>query len=71
MAGGSFKKERGLRKSNERVIGFGKSVILQGALLLGFDGVIYSFHLALGKELPELVQNISLGPTGVHFRMNF
>ncbi len=71
MAGGLYMKERGLRKSNERLIGFGKSVILQGAFLLAFDGVMYGFHQARGKELPELVQNISLGPTGVHFRMNF
>jgi hypothetical protein len=71
MAGGLYMKERGLRKSNERLIGFGKSVILQGAFLLAFDGVMYGFHQAHGKELPELVQNISLGPTGVHFRMNF
>lgn len=71
MAGGFFMKERGLRKGNDRLIGFGKSVILQGAFLLAFDGVMYGFHHVHGKELPNLVQNISLGPTGVYFRMNF
>ncbi|SDA95482.1 hypothetical protein SAMN03080617_04083 [Algoriphagus alkaliphilus] len=71
MAGGFFMKERGLRKGNDRLIGFGKSVILQGAFLLAFDGVMYGFHHVHGKELPDLVQNISLGPTGVYFRMNF
>ncbi|MDP2041608.1 MAG: hypothetical protein Q8S14_15920 [Algoriphagus sp.] len=71
MAGGFFMKERGLRKGNDRLIGFGKSVILQGAFLLAFDGVMYRFHHVHGKELPNLVQNISLGPTGVYFRMNF
>ncbi|MBA4299902.1 MAG: hypothetical protein C0433_07315 [Cyclobacterium sp.] len=71
MAGGFFMKERGLRKCNDRLIGFGKSVILQGAFLLAFDGVMYGFHHVHGKELPDLVQNISLGPTGVYFRMNF
>lgn len=71
MAGGFFLKERGLRKSNDRLIGFGKSVILQGAFLLAFDGVLYGFHQVHDKELPALVQNISLGPSGVHFRMNF
>jgi hypothetical protein len=71
MAGGFFMKERGLRKGNDRLIGFGKSVILQGAFLLAFDGVMYGFHHVHGKELPSLVQNISLGPTGVYFRKNF
>lgn len=71
MAGGLYMKERGLRKDNSKLIGFGKSVILQGAFLLAFDGVMYGFHSAHGKELQSLVQNISLGPTGVYFRMNF
>jgi hypothetical protein len=71
MAGGLYMKERGLRKGNDRLIGFGKSVILQGAFLLAFDGVMYGFHQIHGKELPSLVQNISLGPSGVNFRMNF
>lgn len=71
MAGGLYLKERGLRTDNSRLIGFGKSIILQGAFLMAFDGVMYGFHQAHGKELPELVQNISLGPTGVQFRMNF
>lgn len=71
MAGGLYMKERGLRKDNPRLIGFGKSVILQGAFLLAFDGVMYGLHQVHGKELPALVQNISLRPSGVNFRMNF
>ncbi|GAB2485140.1 DUF6992 family protein [Algoriphagus taiwanensis] len=71
MAGGLYLKERGLRTDNERLIGFGKSIILQGAFLLVFDGIMYGFHQIHGKELPSLVQNISLGPTGVYLRMNF
>lgn len=71
MAGGLYMKELGLRKDNSRLIGFGKSIILQGAFLLAFDGVMYGFHQVHGKELPSLVQNISLGPTGVYLRMNF
>ncbi|GAB3221437.1 hypothetical protein J0A67_07110 [Algoriphagus aestuariicola] len=71
MAGGLYMRERGLRTDNSRLIGFGKSVILQGAFLLAFDSVLYGFHRAHGKELPSLVQNISLGPTGVNFKMDF
>ena len=64
MAGGLYMKERGLRTDNSRLIGFGKSVILQGAFLMAFDGIMYGFHHAHAKELPVLVQNISLGPSG-------
>jgi hypothetical protein len=69
IAGGLYMKERGFRKGNERLIGFGKSVILQGAFLMAFDGVMYGFHQAHAKELPELVQHISLGPTGFSVRI--
>lgn len=69
MAGGLYMKERGLRKDNVQLIGFGKSIILQGAFLLAFDGVMYGFHNAHAKELPRLVQNISLGPTGFSMRI--
>jgi len=69
IAGGLYMKERGFRNGNERLIGFGKSVILQGAFLMAFDGVMYGFHQAHAKELPELVQHISLGPTGFSLRI--
>jgi hypothetical protein len=69
LAGGLYMKERGFRNGNERLIGFGKSVILQGAFLMAFDGVMYGFHQAHAKELPELVQHISLGPTGFSVRI--
>jgi hypothetical protein len=69
IAGGLYMKERGFRKGNERLIGFGKSVILQGAFLMAFDGLMYGFHQAHANELPELVQNISLGPTGFLVRI--
>ncbi|MFC3415044.1 DUF6992 family protein [Algoriphagus hitonicola] len=69
MAGGFYLKERGLRKSNERLIGFGKSVILQGAFLLVFDGIMYGFHHAHSRELPGFLEQVSLGPTGFSLRI--
>lgn len=71
MAGGLYLKERGLRTDNSKLVGFGKSVILQGAFLMAFDAVMFGIHQSHGKELPSLVQNISLGPTGVNFKMTF
>lgn len=71
MAGGLYMKERGIRKDNSRLVGFGKSVILQGAFLMAFDAVMYGFHQVHGKEIPGLIQNVSFGLSGVNFRMNF
>lgn len=69
MAGGLYMKERGIRTDNSRLVGFGKSVILQGAFLMAFDAVMYGFHQVHAGELPGIVQNISLGPTRVSLRV--
>lgn len=71
IAGGLYLKERGLRTDNSRLVGFGKSLILQGAFLMAFDAVMVGFHQAHAGELPGLVQNLSLGPSGISFRMTF
>ena len=64
IAGGFYLKERGLRNEKDQLVGFGKSVILQGGFLLAFDAVMYGFHQTHSKELQEIMQNVSLGPTG-------
>lgn len=64
IAGGFYLKERGLRNQKDQLIGFGKSVILQGGFLLAFDAVLYGFHQTHSEELQEIMQNVSLGPTG-------
>lgn len=69
IAGGFYLKERGLRNEKDQLVGFGKSVILQGGFLLAFDAVMYGFHLTHSKELQEIMQNISLGPTGFSVRI--
>ncbi|WP_339868425.1 hypothetical protein [uncultured Algoriphagus sp.] len=64
VAGGLYLKERGLRLDKDKFIGFGKSILLQGAFLLTFDAVMYTFHHTHAKELPQIVNQISLGPAG-------
>jgi hypothetical protein len=71
IGGGFYLKERGLRTNNSRLVGFGKSVILQGAFLMAFDAVMVGYHQAHAGELPVLIQNFSLGPAGVSYRMTF
>lgn len=58
MAVGFLLIERGLRLEKERWIGFGKSILLQGAFLLLFDGILVAFQLELGAELVEWAKSI-------------
>lgn len=68
MSGGLYLKERGLRMENERLVGFGKSVILQGAFLMAFDAIMVGFHQTHGGQLPEIVQSLELEPSGFSLR---
>ncbi len=58
MAVGFFFIEKGLRLEKERWIGFGKSIVLQGAFLLLFDGILVGFQMELGAELLEWPKSI-------------
>jgi hypothetical protein len=58
MAIGFFLLERGHRMEKERSIGFGKSILLQGAFLLLFDGILVGYQLELGAELLEWAKSI-------------
>lgn len=53
LAIGFFLIERGRRLEKDSWIGFGKSILLQGAFLLLFDGILVMFQQELGIELLE------------------
>jgi hypothetical protein len=52
--------ERGRRLEKDKWLGFGKSIVLQGAFLLLFDAILYGFQQQLGIELLELGKGITL-----------
>ena len=60
MAIGLVLIERGRRLEKERWIGFGKSILLQGAFLILFDAILYGFQQRLGIELLELGKGIAV-----------
>ena len=60
MAIGLLLIERGRRLEKERWIGFGKSILLQGAFLLLFDAILYGFQQQLGIELLDLGKGIAV-----------
>jgi hypothetical protein len=48
---GLYLIERGRCLEKDKWIGFGKSIVLQGAFLLLFDAILYGFQQQLGIEL--------------------
>ena len=60
IALGLYLIERGRRLEKDKWVGFGKSIVLQGAFLLLFDAILYVFQQQLGIEFLELVKGITL-----------
>jgi hypothetical protein len=60
IACGFFLIERGLRKTKLRLVGFGKSIVIQGIFLLIFDGILVGFHEVHGRSLSDILPLISL-----------
>jgi len=54
IALGLYLIEKGRRLEKDKWLGFGKSIVLQGAFLLLFDAILYGFQQQLGIELVEL-----------------
>ncbi|SEJ36162.1 hypothetical protein SAMN05192553_103469 [Cyclobacterium xiamenense] len=71
MTGGFYLKERGKRLQDPRLSGFGNSLVLQGAFLLVFDGILYTLQNNNGKKFRPWVENIDAGATGLGVRIPF
>jgi hypothetical protein len=54
IAMGGYLLERGRRKEKGQWVGFGNSIVLQGAFLLIFDAILYGFHNSHAAELAKL-----------------
>lgn len=61
--------KNGRIKNNDRRIGYGKSVVVQGGFLLLFDTVLYLLNHQHSEALVSLNDTIALTPNG--FRINF
>ena len=66
IVGGAYLKERAKTtiKNPLRLKGYGESVMLQGGVLLLFDGVMYAIHNRHGKALAKMGEKVQLGATG-------
>jgi len=63
MATGGFLWERGLRKSKDRFIGYGQSLIIQGGFLLLFDSTLYLLNQTNNEKLDTIIETISIQGT--------
>ncbi|MBN8230506.1 hypothetical protein JYK02_23620 [Corallococcus macrosporus] len=68
IAFGGLLWERGLRKDSDRLKGWGKSVLMQGAFLLVFDGVLTFLNAKLNGELTA---RLVPAPDGVGFMLTW
>jgi hypothetical protein len=65
IAGGAYLKERSKTsiKNSSRLRGYGESVMLQGGVLLLFDGIMYSIHNYHGKKLNKMLEKLRVTTT--------
>lgn len=61
---GAYLWKRGFNKHSDRLIGYGKSVVLQGGFLLLFDGLLYLIHHQETKKLMIFGSELSLNSSG-------
>ena len=71
MAAGGYLIERGMRKAQTRLRGWGRSLILQGGFLLAFDAVLFILNNSQNKAMYQLLSDISVGPQGVGLAIHF
>jgi hypothetical protein len=53
-------RSKNVQNNRERLSGYGKSLILQGAFLFGFDVVMYLLHGQNSSRLKELLENVDV-----------
>ena len=63
MATGGFLWERGLRKGNNRLTGYGQSLLIQGGFLLLFDTSLFFLNRSNNSQLQSMLEQISVQGT--------
>ena len=60
MATGGYLWERGIRKSSERLTGYGQSLLIQGGFLLLFDSTLYLLNSSNNQALQSIIEKVSI-----------
>ncbi|WPP53135.1 DUF6992 family protein [Catalinimonas niigatensis] len=70
LAGGFYliEKAKNSERNRERFMGYGRSIILQGAFLLAFDSILY---FILENQSEDLLPLLNTSANGIGFRLRF
>jgi len=71
MAIGAYLWERGLRKENNRLVGYGQSMILQGGFLFAFDLTLFVLSKNQSSALLDGISNIQFTGNAVSMTIPF
>lgn len=71
IATGAWLWERGLRKDSERLVGWGRSFMLQGLVLLGFDSTVFLLNTRYDARLLLRVPSGERDATGLALHVRF
>ncbi len=55
---------RGISKQSSRLVGYGKSIVLQGGFLLAFDSILYLIHHQETNKIAFSGLELTFNPTG-------
>ncbi len=71
IATGAYLWERGLRKEQDRLIGYGQSMILQGGFLLLFDSTLYLLSRRQSSRLVDSLNSVQFTGNALRVSKNF
>ncbi|MCR9249324.1 MAG: hypothetical protein NXI20_02835 [bacterium] len=73
IASGLYLRERSKNtsKNGDRLKGFGKSLILQGAFLFTFDITMFLIHSSHSKKLMSQIDRLAFSGNGISLHMRF
>lgn len=71
MALGAWLWERGLRKENPRLKGYGQSIILQGGFLFTFDAILFFMSRSKSSTLIDTLSQVQFTGTGIAVSIPF
>ncbi|TVR12803.1 MAG: hypothetical protein EA391_14790 [Balneolaceae bacterium] len=71
MAMGAYLWERGIRTDSDRLRGYGQSMILQGAFLFVFDGILYFMSRAESSRLIESLNSVQFTGSALSVTFSF
>lgn len=61
---GTILWKRGISKQSSRLLGYGKSVVIQGGFLLAFDSLLYLIHHQEPKQFALSGLELTFNPNG-------